>query len=135
MNFDLKRKHLILLMTMEILKTTIGYALKQLFTENVAFTIASFLVEDLEEKKEQYKLLCAALYGKTMKGKKEKFDRYCKNLRYDAFFVYSYDTAVIQLNLKDRTAKRLGKWSKTTSTHMNYAIRMLEMCYDFKEII
>ena len=121
-------------MTMEILKTTVGYALKQLFTDNVAFTIASFLVEDPEEKIEEYKALCATLYGKTMKGKKEKFLRYCKHLRYDSFFVYSYDTAVIQLNWRHRTAKRLGTWSKTTSTHMNYAIRMLTICYAFKEI-
>ena len=54
---------------MEILKTTVGHALKQLFTENVAFTIASFLVEDPEEKKEDYKLRCATLYGKTKKRK------------------------------------------------------------------
>ena len=71
---------------------------------------------------------------KTMIGKKVKFLRYCKNLRYDSFFVYSYDTAVIQLNWRHRTAKRLGSWSKTTSTHMNYAIRMLTICYAFKEI-
>ena len=121
-------------MTMTVLKTTVGHALKTIFTDNVAFSIASFLVEDPEGKIETYKLMCATLYGKTMKGKKEKFDRYCKNLRYDAFFVYSYDTAVIQLNLKDRTAKRLGRWSQTTSRHMNYAIRMLELSYDFKEI-
>ena len=70
---------------MEVIKTTVGYALKQLFTDNIAFTIASFLVEDPWEKKEQYKALCAALYAKTMKGKKEKFLRYCKNLRYDSF--------------------------------------------------
>ena len=36
---------------MEVIKTTVGHALKQLVTENVAFTIASFLVEDPEEKK------------------------------------------------------------------------------------
>ncbi len=119
---------------MEVIKTTVGHALKQLFTENVAFTIASFLVEDPEEKKEEYKLLCAALYAKTMKGKKEKFDRYCKNLRYDSFFVYSYDTEVIKLDWKHRTAKKRGRWSPTTSTHMNYAIRMLTISYDFKEI-
>ena len=121
-------------MTMTVLKTTVGHALKQIFTDNVAFTIASFLVEDIEEKMTTYKLMCAALYGKTMKGKKEKFDRYCKNLRYDAFFVYSYDTAVIKLNWKHRTAQRLGKWSQTTSRHMNYAMRLLDMSYDFKEI-
>ena len=121
-------------MTMEILKTTVGSVLEKLFPENMAFTIASFLVEDLEEKEEDYEAMCAALYGKTMKHKKEKFDRYCKNLRYDSFFVYSYDTAVIKLNWKHKTALRLGKWSRTTSTHMNYSIRMLEMCYNFKEI-
>ena len=121
-------------MTMEILKTTVGHALNQLFPENIAFTIASFLVEDPEEKEEDYKALGATLYGITMKGKKEKFLRYVKNMQYDSFFVYSYDVPVIQLNLKDRTAKRLGKWSPTTSTHMNYAIRMLTISYDFKEI-
>ena len=45
-----------------ILKTTVGHALKQLFPENVAFTIASLLVEDPEEKKLEYKLLCDTLY-------------------------------------------------------------------------
>ena len=116
------------------MKTTVGLALKQLFIDNIAFTIAAFLVEDPEEKETDYKALCATLYGKTMKGKKEKFLRYVKNLRYDSFFVYSYDTAVIKLNWKHRTAQRLGEWSRTTSTHMNYAIRMLTICYDFKEI-
>ena len=110
--------------------------MKQRVPENVEFIISTFLAEDPDEirSKELYKLLCASIYGKTLKGKRIKFDRYCKNLRYDAFFVYSYDTAVIQINLKDRTAKRLGKWSPTTSRHMNYAIRMLTISYDFKEI-
>ena len=121
---------------MQVLKTTVGHHLLNMFPENVAFDIASFLVEGEEENraKEEYKLMVANLYGCTMKNKKSKFIRYCKNLRYDSFFVYSYDTAVIQLNWRKQTAKRLGKWSKTTSTHMNYAIRMLEMCYSFKEI-
>ena len=117
-----------------ILKKTVGNALKQLLPENVAFIIATFLVEDPEAKREEYKILCATLYGTTMKGKKVKFDRYCKNLRYDSFFFYSYDTEVIQLNWKNRTAKQLGKWSSATGTHMNYAIRMLGMSYDFAEI-
>ena len=119
-----------------ILSMTIGTLLRQRVPENVECIISTFLAEDPDEirAKELYELMCASIYTKTKKGKKIKFDRYCKNLRYDAFYVYSYDTAVIQLNLKDRTAKRLGKWSKTTSTHMNYAIRLLGMCYDFKEI-
>ncbi len=119
---------------MEVIKTTVGHALKTLFIDNIAFTIAAFLVEDLEKKSEEYTALCTNLYKITMKGKKMKFDRFCKNLRFDSFFVYSYDTAVIKLNWRHRTAQRLGKWSKTTSTHMNYAIRMLTISYDFKEI-
>ena len=35
----------------DILKATVGHHVQQLFPENVAFTIASFLVEDLEEKR------------------------------------------------------------------------------------
>ena len=120
---------------MEVLKTTVGHHSLSFLTENVATIIASFLVEDEEENraKEEYKLMVASLYGATKKGKKSKFLRYCKNLRYDSFFVYSYDTAVIQLNWRQQTAKRLGKWSQTTSRHMKYAIRMLEMCYNFKD--
>ena len=52
-------------MTMEpLMKTTVGFALKQILTDNIAFTIAAFLVEDPEEKIEEYKALCATLYGK-----------------------------------------------------------------------
>ena len=121
---------------MEILKTTVGHHLTSVFLENVAFDIAAFLAEDPEERrgKEEYKTMFETLYTATKKGKKRKFDRYCKNLKYDAFGVYSYDTEVISLNWKHRTAKRLGRWSPTTSRHMNYAINMLEMCYDFTEI-
>ena len=50
-----------------ILKTTVGHALKQLLPENVAFIIATFLVEGPEAKHEKYKMLCAKLYGATMK--------------------------------------------------------------------
>ena len=63
-----------------------------------------------------------------------KFLQYCKNLRFGAFGVYSYDTEVIELNWKHRTAKRLGRWSQATSRHMNYAIRILGETYAFNEI-
>ena len=119
-----------------ILTITIGALLRQRVPENVECIISTFLAEDPEENRarEQYKQMCASIHAKTTRGRKIKFDRYCKNLRYDAFFVYSYDTAVIQINLKDRTAKRLGRWSPTTSTHMNYAIKTLINSYAFKEI-
>ena len=119
-----------------IVSITIGNLLKQLVPESVACDIAALLAEDPEERrgKEEYKTMFETLYAATKKGKKRKFDRYCKNLKYDAFGVYSYDTEVIKLNWKHRTAKRLGRWSTTTSRHMNYAINMLEICYDFTEI-
>ncbi len=56
-----------------VMKTTIGFALKQLFTDNIAFTIAVFLVEDPAEKTEEYKALCATLYAKSMKGSVKHF--------------------------------------------------------------
>ena len=102
----------------------------------MAFIIATFLAEDPEETRATlaYKEFIDKLYKITMKGKRIKFDRYCKNLRFDSFFAYSYDTEVIKLNWKNKTAKRLGKWSKTTSTHMNYVIRSLGQAYGFTEI-
>ena len=117
---------------MEILKTTVGHHLVNLFTENIAFHIATFLKEDKTQREDEafYQTLLTA----TRKGKRMKFPRYCTNLRYNAFGVYSYSTEVIELNWKHRTAKRLGRWSPTTSRHMNYAIKLLCMCYDFKEI-
>ena len=121
---------------MQVLKTIVGHHLLNMFPENVAFHIATFLEEDKDESraKKEYTLMVDSLYKATMMNRKSKFLRYCKNLRYNMFFVYSYDTAVIQLNWRLKTAKRLGKWSKTTSTHMNYAIKMLIMSYDFEEI-
>jgi hypothetical protein len=121
---------------MEVIKTTVGHHLLNMFTENVALIIASLLVEDEEENrsKEMYANMLERLYGTTRKNKKAQFDKYCKNLRYDAFNVYSYSTAVIQLNWKRKTAKRLGKWSPTTSKHMNYAIKMLIANYNFREL-
>ena len=59
---------------MEIIKTTVGHHLTNLFSENVAFDIASFLEEDPEERrgKEEYKTMFEALYTATKKGKKIK---------------------------------------------------------------
>ena len=121
---------------MEILKTTVGHHLVNLFPENIAFSIATFWEESSAEKKsrEEYETFYRTLLTAEQKGNRMKFLRYCKNLRYGAFGVYSYDTEVIELNWKHRTAKRLGRWSQTTSRHMNYAIRILGETYAFNEI-
>ena len=121
---------------MEILKTTVGHHLANMLAENIAFNITTFLKESAKEKRdrEEYKSFYKTLLIADRKGKRKQFHRYCKNLKYGAFFVYSYGTEVIELNWKQGTAKRLGKWSPTTSRHMNYAIQMLKMCSDFTEI-
>ena len=121
---------------MDTIKTIVGHHLLNMFPEGIAFNIATCLEEDRAEKRsrEYYESFYKTLLTADRKGKRKQFPRYCKNLRYGAFFVYSYSTEVIELNWKRKTAKRLGKWSQTTSRHMNYAIEMLKMCYDFKEI-
>ncbi len=58
-----------------------------------------------------------------MNGKMPSFERYTKNLKYSALGVYSYIAHVIELNWENEPAKRLGKWSKTTTRHMNYGIK------------
>ena len=121
---------------MDTIKTIVCHHLLNMFPEGIAINIATFLEEDREEKRsrEDYEAFYKTLLTADRKGKRKQFPRYGKNLRYGAFFVYSYSTEVIELNWKRKTAKRLGKWSQTTSRHMNYAIEMLKMCYDFKEI-
>ncbi len=52
-----------------ILSMTIGALLSQRVPENVECIISTFLAEDPEENraKEQYKLMCASIYGKRKK--------------------------------------------------------------------
>ena len=74
-----------------------------------------------------YDEFCANLYEITRRNRRVKFQRYQKNLRYDAFFVYSYGTAVAKLDLNARTVQRLGWWSRTTSRHINYSIKFFNL--------
>jgi hypothetical protein len=67
------------------------------------------------------------------KGKGLKMPRYGKNLRYNADGIYSYKTKIADLDFGFRTIRQRGYWSPTSSKHYNYAKRMLEICYDFKE--
>ena len=48
----------------------------------------------------------------TEKGRKMKFLKYEKNLRYDLYGVYSYGTQIAELDMRDRTVHNLGKWSR-----------------------
>lgn len=54
-----------------------------------------------------------------------KFTRYTKNLRCDDSFVYSYGTKVGRIDNDNLVLWKLGYWSKTTSTHINYAAKQL----------
>ena len=68
------------------------------------------------------------------KGKGLKSLRCGENLRYDSEGIYSYGAKIANLDLGRRTIQKLGYWSPTSSTHYNYAKRMLGECYDFYEI-
>ena len=135
MNFYLKEKRLILLKEMEIIKTIVGHYLLELFTENVAFSIAEFLVESEEEKRVKtiYKQRRDSLKYALRDDSTLTWTKYFKNLKLSMVAVYSYNTKVIELNWERQTAKRLGKWSPTTSRHMNYAMQNLSTL-GFKEI-
>ncbi len=56
-----------------------------------------------------------------------KFIKYRQNLSYDDEFVYSYGTKVAEIDIKNRTLWRLGYWSRTTSKHINYAGKELNL--------
>jgi hypothetical protein len=70
----------------------------------------------------------------TEAGKRLKFLRYTKNLRYDSEGIYSYKTKIANINCMNRTIQKRGYWSRTTTKHYNYAKRMLNLCYGFEEI-
>ena len=122
---------------MEILRTTVGRHLSNMLPEGIAFAVAAFLEEGREEKKnrERFESWHEWVLIADRKGERRMFPRYIENLRYGAFFVYSYGIEVIEIDYKHRTVKRLGKWSRITSTHMNYAIRTFtEHIFGFREI-
>ena len=70
----------------------------------------------------------------TERGRMLKFPKYTKNLRYDLDAIYSYGVKVADINMVSRTIHSLGKWSVTTSKHYNYAKRLLQEAYGFREI-
>ncbi len=62
-----------------------------------------------------------------------KLPRHQKNLKYNFDGLYSYNTKIPHLNLPARTLVKLGKWSPTSTTHYNYARRLLEATMAFKD--
>ncbi len=95
--------------------------------DNVAFIIAKCLEEGEAEKaaNAKRKTFYESLAHYEVKGKRPPFDKYKKNLRYGFAGVHSYGSEEIESDLDLRTAKRLGRWSRTTSKHQNYAIKNL----------
>jgi len=69
---------------------------------------------------------------------KEKFlrlPRFQKNLKYNFDGVYSYNIRIADLNVPDKTSRKRGNWSVTSTTHYNYVHRLLEDSYGFREIV
>ncbi len=68
---------------MEIIKTIVGHHVLSLLTENVALSIAEFMVEGDGERtaKAKTKWWYESLTHYELKGKKPSFERYKKNLK------------------------------------------------------
>ena len=60
-----------------------------------------------------------------------KFAKYKENLSLISSngtdWVKSYDTLVAKINWNERTVETLGWWSQTTSKHINYAAKQLNL--------
>ena len=69
----------------------------------------------------------------TEKGKGLKFNRYGKNLRHNSEGIYSYNAKIADLDFRFRRVSKRGSYSMTSNKNYNYALRTLEMCYDFHE--
>jgi hypothetical protein len=50
----------------------------------------------------------------------QKLNRYKENLRIDGDRVISYTTCVAIIDRTAGTIQELGKWSRTTTKHVNY---------------
>ena len=100
------------------------------FPQDVFKLILSYVPVESEE----YKQFKTKMINATQKGKKLKFERFTRNLRYDANGLYSYNTRVVQFNIDQTTFERLGRWSRTTSRHQNFACNYFKDKYDFKQI-
>ena len=70
----------------------------------------------------------------TIKGRGLTMSRFCEYLRYNSEGVYSYNTKIADWDFNFRTIRKRGSYSMTSNKHYNYALRMLEMCYEFNEI-
>lgn len=54
-----------------------------------------------------------------------KLAKYKKNLRIDGNRVISYATVVATIDLENGTLTEIGKWSQTTTKHVNYVAAQL----------
>ena len=59
------------------------------------------------------------------------FNKYVQNLKIvhwdGADYIMSYTTRVAKIDYSERTATVLGYWSMTTSKHINYACKQLNL--------
>ncbi len=102
MNLYVNEKCLILLKEMDVVKTTVEHHLLKMFPEGPALHIATVVPRSKTElarrAAERLKYFYGKLTHQTMNGRWPSFERYTKNVKYNAFGVYSYSTQVIDLN-------------------------------------
>ncbi len=71
----------------------------------------------------------------SYKDKFLKLSRQQKNLKYNFDGLSAYNTKITHLDLPGRTIIEFGRWSPTSTTHYNYARRLLEDHYRFRELL
>ena len=67
------------------------------------------------------------------KRKRIKVQPLRENLRYNSEGIYNYNTKIADLDFRFRTISKRGSYSVTNNKDYNYALRTLNLCYDFYE--
>ena len=82
-----------------------------------------------------YEQLCDRAEWATANNKKLKLPKYKANLELDFDGLYSYKTKIADIDMHMQTIKRLGWWSRTSSKHYNYTVRLLKEKWAFEETL
>ncbi len=84
---------------------------------------------------QHYDDFCYSAQKASDKDKFLRLPRYQKNLKYNFDGLDSYSTKIAHFDLPGRTIVKLGRWSPTSTTHYNYARRLLQDHHGFLELM
>ena len=84
---------------------------------------------------DNYDEFCQSAESAKKNGTSFKFFRYRKHLRYDSDGVYSYNSKIAHVDLKQKTIQKVGPLTPLYNNHYVYAAHMFKICYDFHEVL